>query len=120
MSAPTVDLGVRRHRLRVRGVVQGVGFRPFVHRLALDLGLGGYVGNDTDGVFVEVEGAPAALAEFERRLRNDAPPLARVDTVEATAIGPCAERGFRIVESRAAVRSHVRRAGRRGVRRLRS
>ena len=49
-----------RHRIRVAGVVQGVGFRPFVHRLAPELGLAGHVGNDTDGVFVEVEGSPDA------------------------------------------------------------
>ncbi len=47
-----------RHRIRVAGVVQGVGFRPFVHRLANELFLAGHVGNDTDGVFVEVEGSP--------------------------------------------------------------
>ena len=57
-----------RHRIRVTGVVQGVGFRPFVHRLATDLGLAGHVGNDTDGVFVEVEGPPEVVAVFEARL----------------------------------------------------
>ncbi len=101
MSAPAVGLGCRR-RLRVRGVVQGVGFRPFVHRLALEMALAGHVGNDTDGVFVEVEGPPAAIDAFERRLYDEAPPLARVDAIESAPIEPCDEHGFRIVESRTA------------------
>ena len=58
------DPSVRRLRLRVEGVVQGVGFRPFVHRAATELGLGGLVGNDAAGVFIEVEGAPADLDRF--------------------------------------------------------
>ena len=60
-----------RHRIRVTGVVQGVGFRPFVHRLATELGLAGHVGNDTGGVFVEVEGQPSDVARFERRLLDE-------------------------------------------------
>ena len=98
-----------RTRIRVRGVVQGVGYRPFVHRLATESGLAGHVGNDTDGVFVEVEGEPAAVEAFAERLRRDAPPLARVDTVQLTSIPAVGEEGFRIVESRAdtAVRTFV-------------
>jgi hydrogenase maturation protein HypF len=71
----------RRVGLRVTGVVQGVGFRPFVHRLARELDLSGLVGNDAEGVFVEVEGDPAAVAAFARRVRDDAPPLASVASV---------------------------------------
>jgi hydrogenase maturation protein HypF len=80
-------------------VVQGVGFRPFVHRLAADLRLGGLVGNDTEGVFLEVEGAESALSEFDDRLRADKPPMARIEAVEWTAIAVKGERGFRIAES---------------------
>ena len=56
-AAAVSDIRVRQ-RIRVAGVVQGVGFRPFVHRLAGELGLSGVVGNDPEGVFVEVEGNP--------------------------------------------------------------
>jgi len=68
-----------RTAVRVEGVVQGVGFRPFVYALATGLGLTGLVGNDLDGVFAEVEGPQAAVAEFLRRLERDAPPLARIE-----------------------------------------
>ena len=88
-----------RYRVRVRGVVQGVGFRPFVHRLASGLDLDGHVGNDSDGVLVEIEGDMAALAAFEARLVDEAPPLARIDRVETVKIEPLGERGFRIAET---------------------
>ena len=68
--------------------MQGVGFRPFVYALATGLGLTGLVGNDLDGVFAEVEGPAAAVGEFLRRLERDAPPLARIERVTATAITP--------------------------------
>jgi hydrogenase maturation protein HypF len=71
-----------RARLRVTGTVQGVGFRPFVYRQALELGLRGFVCNDHAGVLVEVEGAAPAVDELARRLREQAPPLARVAGVE--------------------------------------
>jgi hydrogenase maturation protein HypF len=89
-----------RHRIRVAGVVQGVGFRPFVHRLASELCLSGHVGNDSDGVFVEVEGSPLDVARFQTRLVREAPPLARVFGVETSEIRVRGEPGFRIVESR--------------------
>lgn len=103
MTAETVAGGAAyaRHRVTVRGVVQGVGFRPFVARLAHDLGLVGYCGNDDISVFVEVEGTSDALAEFERRIVADAPPLAEVvDVAVAAAIPPHGDDEFRIVPSR--------------------
>jgi hydrogenase maturation protein HypF len=88
-----------RTAVRVEGVVQGVGFRPFVYALATGLGLTGLVGNDLDGVFAEVEGPQAAVAEFLRRLERDAPPLARIERVTTTAITPRQTAVFVIVAS---------------------
>lgn len=88
-----------RTRLRVTGVVQGVGFRPFVHRLATGLGLDGLVGNDAGAVFVEVEGPAAAVREFAVRLPAEAPPLARVDAVSEQPLHPTGGAGFVIVPS---------------------
>jgi hydrogenase maturation protein HypF len=67
--------------LEVRGVVQGVGFRPFVWRLATELGLDGTVINRAGQVLIEVAGSAEAIEEFARRLRTDAPPRARVEAV---------------------------------------
>src|SRR3982751_4323581 len=71
-----------RRRYDVRGVVQGVGFRPFVYVTASELALTGYVTNTVGGVLIEVEGPPAAVAEFGRRLRAEPPPLALVEAVD--------------------------------------
>ena len=101
----TVTVGAEpavRHRLRVTGVVQGVGFRPHVHRLATDLGLAGFVGNDSEGVFAELEGPPEAVQRFEARLVAEAPPLAAVEGVEVRPLDLRADHGFRIVASRPA------------------
>ncbi|MEM9899688.1 MAG: acylphosphatase, partial [Pseudomonadota bacterium] len=66
--AQTSQTPRERRRIRVRGAVQGVGFRPFVWKTANELSLTGWVLNDTSGVLAEVEGAPANLEAFERRL----------------------------------------------------
>ncbi len=99
MTGVAMAKAVVRHRIRVTGVVQGVGFRPFVHRLAAGLALAGYVGNDTGGVFVEVEGQAVDVARFERRLLDEAPPMARIAGLESTEVATTGERRFRIVES---------------------
>jgi hydrogenase maturation protein HypF len=91
-----------RRRFTVTGVVQGVGFRPFVHRIASELGLTGFVGNDSGAVFLEVQGERARVDEFGRRLRAEAPPLARIGSVTVTdlAADRVGDREFRIVASR--------------------
>ncbi|HSD60798.1 MAG TPA: carbamoyltransferase HypF [Burkholderiales bacterium] len=71
-----------RGRIRVRGQVQGVGFRPFVYRIAGELKLSGWVRNDGEGVEIEVQGAGAEVVQLLKRLKAEAPRLARVDRVE--------------------------------------
>jgi len=82
-----------RKSVRVTGTVQGVGFRPFVYSLATRLGLSGFVGNDSEGVFAEIEGPPAAVEEFLVAVERDAPPLARIDQVVSTNMRPYAWAG---------------------------
>ena len=86
---PAAGVGEARaaRRIVVEGVVQGVGFRPFVWRLATELGLTGRVRNAAGRVEVEAAGDSAALDRFARRLRSDAPPRARVDRVSVQALG---------------------------------
>lgn len=90
---------VKRRAVLVRGVVQGVGFRPFVYRLALESHLAGSIGNNTDGVTIEIEGAGERIDEFLKRLRTDAPPMARIDSVFVRDLEPIGESEFRIVTS---------------------
>ena len=92
---------VQRRRIVVRGVVQGVGFRPFVARVAAELDLTGHCGNDETSVFIEAEGAPRSLAELVRRLQVDAPPLAHVEDVQDQPVPPVGDTVFTIVPSRA-------------------
>ncbi len=100
-SAPTDHVTPARQRLSVlvSGVVQGVGFRPFVYSLARELGLSGSVRNSSAGVEIEVEGAPARLAEFTARLRTGAPPLAVVDSVRSETRDPQGGTDFTIDSS---------------------
>ena len=91
-----------RQRLLINGIVQGVGFRPFVYRLAQTLGLSGWVRNDTEGVTLEVQGMSAAVAEFYRCLQSQIPPLARIDSIsrQEVPLDPKCD-GFSIVSSEA-------------------
>ena len=94
---------VVRRRIVVTGTVQGVGFRPFVHRLASSLGLSGTVVNDSGVVVIEAEGTPASLDALTIGIRSEPPPLARVervDWIDGPALG---ETGFRIGASRGTV-----------------
>jgi hydrogenase maturation protein HypF len=96
-----MSMASERRRFRVAGVVQGVGFRPFVYGLARRHGLGGFVLNDGSGVVIEAEGERSSLDAFAAALRADAPGLARVDTVTAEPLPPHAESEFRIEASAA-------------------
>jgi len=90
-----------RRAVAVRGIVQGVEFRPFIYALALRHGLAGSVCNDAEGVRIDVEGAPDALEIFLRGIKAEAPPLAVVEAVSWRPLAARGERGFRIEESRA-------------------
>src|ERR1700722_13416760 len=101
MTDTLVHIDSVRRRFTVTGVVQGVGFRPFVHRIATELGLTGFVGNDSGAVFLEVQGPGALIDEFRQRLRADSPPLAAISALHVVDIDTdtrC-DNGFRIVES---------------------
>ncbi|MFI1585834.1 carbamoyltransferase HypF [Embleya sp. NPDC020630] len=99
MTAAGPTRVAQRRRIFVRGTVQGVGFRPFVYTLATELGLAGHVTNTGAGVLVEIEGGPAAVAAFCRRIDTEAPALASVESIthEELAIG--GDTGFTIVAS---------------------
>ena len=102
MPTPQDTRALSRRRLRIAGTVQGVGFRPHLHRLARSLSLTGAAGNDDAGVWCEVQGHPADLDAFETRATAEAPPLARVDSVRSTSVAPIdGERGFSIAPSAA-------------------
>jgi len=81
-------------RIRIRGTVQGVGFRPWVTRIAREIGVAGRVRNDPQGVTIEAFGPDAALTTFLDRLRSEAPPPARVRELVATAIPAESAEGF--------------------------
>jgi hydrogenase maturation protein HypF len=88
-----------RVAVRVEGIVQGVGFRPFVHGLACRLGLSGHVGNDSGGVFAEVEGERAAVERFLTAVRCEGPPLAAIERVSSREVPAAGANGFVIVAS---------------------
>jgi hydrogenase maturation protein HypF len=97
--AATPNSLLARKKIAVRGIVQGVGFRPFVYNLAQTLGLTGYVLNSSAGVTIEIEGAEDALQRFLLRLRMDAPPLSAIDQVSIDELEPCGTVGFSIERS---------------------
>jgi hydrogenase maturation protein HypF len=100
MKAPARE----RRDVSVRGIVQGVGFRPFVYALARKHGLSGMVRNDAEGVRIEVEGAPEELERFVRALEEDAPPLAVVESVLWQPLATLGDTEFRIARSREGLR----------------
>ncbi len=104
MSEPGAGRGRARLRLVCRGAVQGVGFRPFVFRLARELRLAGFVRNGPEGVTLEVEGAEEDVEAFARRLPAELPPLARLDGLAREPLPPRGEEGFTVVASREGAR----------------
>ncbi|HXG85123.1 MAG TPA: carbamoyltransferase HypF [Pyrinomonadaceae bacterium] len=90
----------QRLRLTICGAVQGVGFRPFVFTCAESCDLRGFVGNESGGVFVEIEGLQDNLINFQKLLRENAPPLAHIISIEIEEIPATNETDFRIVESK--------------------
>ena len=93
----TPPVAPERLRLRVRGTVQGVGFRPFVHGLARRFGLGGFVRNDAQGVLCEIEGV--AARRLVAALRSETPPLGRIAAIEIESLAPTGESTFAILDS---------------------
>src|SRR5512139_2693641 len=91
---------ISRYRIEVTGVVQGVGFRPTVWRLARELGLAGFVRNSSAGVEIEVEGSRAS--DFTDALRTSPPPLARISGIAAREVPARGDREFLILSSREA------------------
>ena len=91
-----------RKRIEIEGVVQGVGFRPFVYRIARAHRLAGFVLNSSGGVIVEAEGEDADLESFLTALRSELPPLARIDHLAVIDRAPAGDHGFIIEHSLAA------------------
>lgn len=85
-----------RKRLEIEGIVQGVGFRPFVYQTARRIGVAGWVRNDSRGVTIEVEGEQAQLEQFLRQLREQLPPLASISRLQEQSLPLCGEQDFRI------------------------
>jgi len=92
--------GLRGVKLHITGIVQGVGFRPFVYSLAVRYGLAGWVRNTSAGVDIELDGTPEIVEEFVRALKDELPPLARVDTLDIAWGGPRKFIGFEIFDSK--------------------
>ena len=99
MTAPLRKAAMSAVEVRVRGRVQGVGFRPLVWRLAHELGLSGDVRNDASGLVIRAGGDAEALQEFVRKLERGAPPMARLDAVEIRDIVSAWPAEFRIADS---------------------
>ena len=90
---------LRAVELRVSGVVQGVGFRPFVHRLAIRHGVAGWVRNEAGSVCILVEGAPESVAAFAHGVQEEPPPLASIDEVRSKPVVPQGFTGFEVARS---------------------
>ncbi len=99
--SPVTGSTIQRQRIVIQGIVQGVGFRPFVYGQALRWSLAGFVLNDSNGVTIEVEGTPEALDGFQRALREEVPPLARIDSIFTEPVPALHDTAFTITHSQA-------------------
>ncbi|MDI6779893.1 MAG: carbamoyltransferase HypF [Bacteroidota bacterium] len=90
----------QRLHIIIRGAVQGVGFRPFIYRLAKEIGLYGYVLNSPNGVFIEVDGEKSALDRFVLRIEKEKPPRAIINSMEFSFLDPAGFTKFEIKESK--------------------
>ena len=98
MINPSSSPGKRKH-IQVRGIVQGVGFRPFVYKLARSLGLTGYVFNSSSGVTIEIEGGGAEIEEFLKTLKEEPPQLAEITQITISEAEVKGGTGFSILSS---------------------
>jgi len=91
-------VNLQAKKIKIFGRVQGVGFRPFVYRLAKEANLNGYVGNDDVGVDIYIEGKPKDIASFLVSVQQNLPPLATIDNISINDIKPLCEKEFKIIE----------------------
>jgi hydrogenase maturation protein HypF len=99
ISRSHMNTPVARKRIQIQGVVQGVGFRPFVYRIAQRFDIRGYILNSSGGVVIEAEADEGALREFIAALSAELPPLARIDELEVSGMEPAGDHRFTIHES---------------------
>jgi len=93
------DKTITRKKILINGIVQGVGFRPFIYRIAKKCNLKGFVNNNSDGVLIEVEGSDNSLDAFESFIRDEAPPLSKITRIQATNIPILNDKEFKIIET---------------------
>jgi hydrogenase maturation protein HypF len=98
-QAKITDLESLRLRVAIRGAVQGVGFRPFIYRLATELGVSGWVNNSPQGVFIEIEGDKQRLDNFLLRVEKEKPPRSFIQSLESSFLDPKGYSAFEIRES---------------------
>ncbi|NOG46702.1 MAG: carbamoyltransferase HypF [Calditrichaeota bacterium] len=94
------DRIIFRNRVQINGIVQGVGFRPFIYRIAKQCNLAGFINNDSDGVLIEVQGSKESLNEFLTLIKTEAPPLSKITNIEKNEIATNSDKIFQIVETK--------------------
>ncbi|MHC1682123.1 MAG: carbamoyltransferase HypF [Clostridiaceae bacterium] len=92
-------MNIRRIFIKVEGIIQGVGFRPFIYSIAIKNNLNGWVNNSSQGVFIDIEGSPSSIDEFVNQLTINPPPLSKIENINITEQEPCNFSEFLIKES---------------------